>query len=217
MDKNVEEIVDGVKLLHIIANKYNDMEAASKAFHLFVGYFEDKIKKYVEIQASKIGYDEKVAFEAMQCAFNKVWLYPSFDMNKTHCKNEERAIVIWLMRIAASQMHQFSRYGQCAQITPEEDLSIIESTEQFIDFHASDLDPELKMQYFLALDMKLSVLEEKHRIIYLTYMAYQTSGKKLPRNVLSKLRKRLGITQVTVRVYKKEACEALNDLRLLQA
>ena len=60
------------------------------------------------------------------------------------------------------------------------------------------------------------MLDEKHRIIYLTYKAYQTRGKKLPRTLLDKLRKRLGVTQTTIRVYKKEACELLKDFELLK-
>ena len=67
------------------------------------------------------------------------------------------------------------------------------------------------------MDDKISILDEKQRIIYLTYKAYQKSGKKLPRTVLANLRKRLGLRQTTVRVYKKAACEALNDLELLKA
>lgn len=77
-----------------------------------------------------------------------------------------------------------------------------------------DLDASKKLQYVIAMENKLSVLDDKHKIIYMTYKAYYTRGKKLPRSVLEKLRNRLGLTQVTVRVYKREACIALNDLEL---
>lgn len=216
MDKKEESLVDGVHLLKIIANKKNDLEAAKKALMLFTGYFESKIKKYVEVNANKIGYDENVAFEAIQCTFNKVWNYPTFDMKKSRCKNEERAIIIWLMSIATSQMHQYSRMGECAQLKIEEDLSVIETSEEFVSFHIEDWSFEKKMEYVLAFNKRLSILDEKHRIIYLTYKAYQTRGKKLPRTLLNKLRKRLGVSQVTIRVYKREACLALNDLELIK-
>lgn len=71
--------------------------------------------------------------------------------------------------------------------------------------------------YVMALERKIFGLDEKHKIIYLTYKAYQTRGKKLPRTLLEKLRKRLGVSHETIRVYKKEACEAINDLELLKA
>ena len=209
--------IDGVKLLQDIANKGNDQETAEKAFCLFCGYFEDKIKLRVEILASKYGYNENVAFEAIQCAFNKVWLYPTFSMSKSKCKNEENAIIIWLIKIAYSQMCQYLKAGICAKVTQDEDLSVIENAEDFISYYIADLPLERKLELIKMLNDKMSKLDEKHRVIYLTYKAYQTNGKKLPRKLLGKLRKRLGVTQATIRVYKKEACELLNDSKLLKA
>ena len=218
MDRKDSQKVDGVKLIRIIANRNIDEEAARKAFYLFVSYFEIKIKKRVAIFALKYGYNENVAFEAIRCAFNKVWLYPTFDMGKSSCTNEENAIIIWLVKIAFSQMCQFTRTGECARISEEEDLSVIENTEDFVDsFQVAGLDPLKKMQLIEIMEKKLSLLDEKHRIIYLTYKAYQRSGKKLPRKLLEMLRKRLGLSQSAIRVYKKQACEAINDLKLLEA
>lgn len=216
MGKKDEKIVDGLRLLQLIANKDKDRKAAEGAMHLFVGYFETKIMTWCDIHAQKLGYDENVVFEAIQCTFNKVWLYPTFDIRKSRSKDDERAIILWLQAIAASQMHQFSKKGVCAQINTDEDLSIIDSVEAFIDtFKITDLDAETKMQYVMAMEKKLSPLDDKHKIIYMTYKAYYTRGKKLPRTVLEKLRKRLDLTQVTVRVYKREACIVLNDFELL--
>lgn len=218
MENKEATFIDGVQLLRKIAEKDKDHESAERAFRLFVGYFESKLHANVEIQANKLGYNETVAFEAIQCAFNKVWMYPTFDIKKSHCKNAENAIVIWLIQIAISQMHQYSRHGVCAQIKQEEDLSIIEGSCDFVDsYNLLDLSVERKIELVKAMDEKISILGPKHKIIYLTYKAYQKCGKRLPRTVLAKLRKRLGLTQVTVRVYKKEACEALNDLELLNA
>ena len=218
MDRKDSQKVDGAKLIRIIANRNIDEEAARKAFYLFVSYFEIKIKKRVEILALKYGYNENVAFEAIRCAFNKVWLYPTFDMRKSSCTNEENAIIIWLVKIAFSQMCQFTRTGECARISEKEDLSVIENTEDFVDsFQVAGLDPLEKMQLIEIMEKKLSLLDEKHRIIYLTYKAYQRSGKKLPRKLLEKLRKRLGLSQSAIRVNKKQACEAINDSKLLEA
>lgn len=83
-------------------------------------------------------------------------------------------------------------------------------------FHVAGLPLNRKIELVAALDKKMSKLNEKQRVIYLTYKAYQVSGKKLPRRLLDKLRKRLGVTQATIRVYKKQACELLNDSKLLE-
>lgn len=117
METNIGNAFDGVHLLHLIANKDKDRIEAENALNLFTSYFEKKLFKPVEIIASKNGYDENVAFEAIQCAFNKVWNYPTFEMRKSHCKNEENAIINWLIRIAVSQMYDYSRKGVCAHIT----------------------------------------------------------------------------------------------------
>ena len=93
MDRKDSQKVDGVQLIRTIADKDKDEEAAKKALDLFVSSFESKIKKRVEILALNYGYNENVAFEAIRCAFNKVWLYPTFDMGKSSCTNEENAII----------------------------------------------------------------------------------------------------------------------------
>lgn len=217
MDPKLDNCLNSLHLIREIANKNNDLETAKGAFVLFVGLYEDKVKKYAEIQAGKLGYDDNVAFEAAQCTFNKVWLYPTFDMKKAHFKDGNKAVEAWLFAIVLSQMHQFSKMGVCAQITEDEDLSVIETAKDFVDFHNTDLPFEHKLELIKYLDTKLSVLDEKHRIIYLTYKAYHTRGKKLPRTLLSKLRTRLGLTQVTIRVYKREACIAINDKELMES
>ena len=94
-------------------------------------------------------------------------------------------------------------------------MSVIENAKDFVEsFHPTDLSLEKKLECIAFLNKKISALDEKHRIVYLTYKAYQTSGKKLPRKLLDKLRKRLGLTQSTIRVYKNEAFNALNDLSI---
>lgn len=212
MDCMTKNTIDGIQLLRSISNKDKDLECAKQSFALFVSYFEGLLKPYAEIQARNLGLSENVAFEAIQCAFTKVWKYPaSFDMKKSNCKNEENAIVVWLKTIVASQMFDYVRKGVCTQQSNEEDLSIIESAEDFVDYHINDWPIEKKMNLIQAMDKKISVLDEKHKIIYLTYKAYSTRGKKLPRCVLERLRSRLNITQTTIRVYKREAYIAVGD------
>ena len=188
------------------------MEKAKESLALFAAFFEDKIRVYAEVQASHLGLTETAALQAMQCAFAKVWKYPySFDMSKSHCKDEDTAIIVWLKCIVASQLFEYAKNGYCVDQTEEEDLSVIENAQSFVEHHMPDISPDDKMKLVLAFDAKLSALDEKHRIVYLTYKAYELRGKKLPRRLLGKLRNRLSISQTTIRVYKREAYLALND------
>ena len=55
-------------------------------------------------------------------------------------------------------------------------------------------------------------LSEKHKIVYLTYKAYENTGKKnLPRSVGKKLRDKLNLVQNSIQVYKKEANDHINN------
>lgn len=211
MAQTSKKTIDGIALLKLIGDK-NDRERAKDSLALFTTYFEEKIRAYAEVQASHLGLTETEAFQAMQCAFVKVWKYPySFDMEKSRSKDEETAIIIWLKRIVASQLFEYAKNGYCADQTEEEDLSVIENAQGFVEYHMPGISSDKKIGLVQAFDKRLSVLDEKHRIVYLTYKAYEQAGKKLPRRLLEKLRKRLGLTQATVRVYKMEAYRALGD------
>ena len=211
MAQTFKKTINGVALLRLIGDK-NDRERAKDNLALFTAYFEEKIRAYAEVQASHLGLTETDAFQAMQCAFVKVWKYPySFDMEKSRSKDEETAIIIWLKRIVASQLFEYAKNGYCADQTEEEDLSVIENVQSFVEYHMPGISSDKKIGLVQAFDKRLSVLDEKHRIVYLTYKAYEQAGKKLPRRLLEKLRKRLGLTQATVRVYKMEAYRALGD------
>ena len=211
MAQTSKKTIDGIALLKLIGDK-NDRERAKDSLALFTTYFEEKIRAYAEVQASHLGLTETDAFQAMQCAFVKVWKYPySFDMEKSRSKDEETAIIIWLKRIVASQLFEYAKNGYCADQTEEEDLSVIENVQSFVEYHMPGISSDKKIGLVQAFDKRLSVLDEKHKIVYLTYKAYEQAGKKLPRRLLEKLRKRLGLTQATVRVYKMEAYRALGD------
>ena len=98
--------------------------------------------------------------------------------------SEETAIIIWLKRIVASQLFDYAKNGYCVDQKEEEDLSVIENAQCFVEYYTPDMDSDKKMELVLAFNKKLSLLDDKHRIIYLTYKAYELSGKKLPRRLL---------------------------------
>lgn len=57
----------------------------------------------------------------------------------------------------------------------------------------------------------LERLGPKHKIIYLTYQQHAQNGFNLPSHLLEKLRTSLGLTQVTIRTYKKEAFDKIKE------
>lgn len=192
---------DGEKLLKTIAlNKHTNRDEAQKAFVMFCSSYEKRAAQMALVHCSKWKKPESIAYQIVQCAFEKIWLYPSFDKSKSKCKDTDRAILNWIFWIMVHELTLLSQSGDCSH--PEaEDLPLITNPlefigEQFRDEYLSD--EEIKRMK-LELEMLLAGLSEQEITIYLTYKIYDRPGKKMPRNVLNKLRTRYNITQGGIR------------------
>jgi hypothetical protein len=89
----------------------------------------------------------------------------------------------------------------------EESLEVMRDTENLYDLWATgneEDDERLKKSMHL-LDEKMKGMSENMRIIYLTYMAYETQHRYLPRYLTAKLQEITGLPQSTIKVYKQRA------------
>lgn len=202
----------GDVLINIMADKNRSVAEIDAAFQTFCAKYELRLNRLVEVQCVKLGYSAEIAFKAVECAFARVRRYPTFDKMKTKIKNIDDAIVMWLNRIAYTQVLKFKNGNECAEVNEDEDLAVINDATGFYEVvsqrqYMSDEEKEEKIQ---LLNIKLAGMEEKHRIVLLTYLAYESQGKRLPRSLTLKLRTQLNLEQTSIRVYKKEALEALN-------
>lgn len=202
----------GDELISIMADKSRTEIEIDAAFQTFCAKYELRLNRLVEVQCTKLGYSAEIAFKAVECAFARVRRYPTFNKLKTKIKNIDNAIVVWLNKIAYTQVLKFKNGNECAEVNADEDLSVVNDATGFYEVvsqrqYMSDEEKEQKIQW---LNAKLAGMEEKHRIVLLTYMAYESQGKKLPRALTLKLRTQLNLEQSTIRVYKKEALEALS-------
>ena len=201
----------GDVLIDIMADKTRSAKEIDAAFQMFCAKYELRLNRLVEVQCAKLGYSAEIAFKAVECTFARVRRYPTFDKMKTKIKNIDNAIVVWLNKIAYTQVLKFKNGNECAEVNADEDLSVVNDATGFYEVvsqrqYMSDEEKEKKI---LWLNAKLAGMEDKHRIVLLTYMAYESQGKKLPRALTLKLRTQLNLEQSTIRVYKKEALEAL--------
>ena len=202
----------GDVLISIMADKSHSEMEIDAAFQMFCAKYELRLNRLVEVQCAKLGYSAEIAFKAVECAFARVRRYPTFNKLKTKIKNIDNAIVVWLNKIAYTQVLKFKNGNECADVNADEDLSVIDDAVGFYEVvsqrqYMSDEEKEKRIQW---LNAKLAGMDEKHRIVLLTYLAYESHGKKLPRTLTLKLRTQLNLEQSTIRVYKKEALEALN-------
>ena len=193
--------MDGEQLIRTIAlNKERDREEARKAFELFCGYYEERATQIALVLCEKWKKPEGDAYQIVQCAFEKIWLYPSFDKSKSNCKDTDKAILWWINWIMVHELTLLSQNGDCSH--PEaEDLPMITNPSEFIvekfkDEFLSDEDFERMKKVLYKL---VAGLNEQEMTIYLTYKVYETPGKKVPRNILNKLRTRYNISQDGIR------------------
>lgn len=193
--------IDGEHLIKTIAlNKYTNRDKARNAFVVFCSSYENRALQMALVHCGKWKKPERVAYQIVQCAFEKIWLYPSFDKSKSKCKDTERAILNWIFWIVVHELTLLSQSGGCSH--PEaEDLPLITNPLEYIGevFKAEYLSNEDIEKMKLKLEKIVAGLSEQELTIYLTYKVYERPGKKVPRNVLNKLRTRYNITQAGIR------------------
>lgn len=207
-------MIDGAELISRIAAYKNNNEAeAKKAFELFCGYYERRVLQIAEVLCSKWGKPEGYAHDIVQCAFDKVWLYPTFDISKSKFTDIDRAILNWLSRILAHELSLFSRKGNCSHPT-QEDLPLITSSSEFIEniFKDKYISGEKFDAIKLKIDDAISGLNEQERTIFLTYKLYLMTGHTVPRIVLKKLRTKYNISQGGIRQCHHRVSQKIKEL-----
>lgn len=205
----------GSELLEYISFKDEFPNEAELAFYVFHDRYQRDILEKSEIQCSKFEYNEAIAFLAATCTFDKVWKNAhTFSMKKANTKNVDKAILLWMYKILYTQILLFKDSDTCAQPTKEEDLSLIENLDDLVNVYAPEnieKQKELKENYSF-LEKALQGLSLKHKIIYFTYLAYKPEkDKNIPRSVSNKLQEQLELTQASIRVYRKEATDLVNN------
>ena len=151
----------------------------------------------------------------MQCAFEKVWLYPTFVKDKKRFKDTDKAILQWMNKILLHEMTLFSQKGNCSHPEPE-DLPIITDSGMFIENYIDEdyLSPEQFDMVKKRLDDAFAGLSEQEVTIYLTYKLYLKVNDRVPRSVLKKLRARYNITQDAIKHCRLRVEEKLKEVQI---
>lgn len=190
-------------------------EAISReAFKVFTFRFQMELLKKLVPVCKHWGYDEQTATEIAYQTFERVWKYSKFCLSKANQKNPERAILLYLLKIA---QHLLADYHKLKSTEPYPFDGSEEIVAEFPDLSNLQIPIEKKAELQEIYDLirkALDRLTPKHRIIYLTYKQYEQQikdGYKLPRNLLEKLRVKLDLSQTSIRVYKKEAFDTIEE------
>lgn len=183
----------------------NYLDDARAAFVVLTHRFEQDVLGKCTIICRNWGYSDADALELANRTFEKFWEYHSFDKEKRNVADIDLAFKLYLYKIAENELKQAYNDqsdpydGSEKIITSLDDLNIDGDIEK-----ARELRKAKEV-----IDRALSKLTPKHKIIFLTYKAYEEDGHKLPRELLKELRESLNLTQNSIRVYKKQAIEAV--------
>jgi len=188
-------------------------EIAKEAFRVFTFRYQLELLKKLTPICKNWGYDEQVATELAYETFARIWKYPKFDLSKSKQKDYDKAITFYLFGIAKRLLADYKK-NETEEPNPftgdEEIIREMPDIEMFET--GKERKADLKKMYEL-LNEALARLTPKHKIIYLTYKHYESltnEGYNLPRHLTKKLQEELDLTQNSIRVYKKQAIEAVN-------
>lgn len=199
--------MSGPELIELISWKKEYPKEAEQAFTVFCSRYERDLMQKAVIYCLNFNYSEVEALLVTHCTFERIWKYPTFEIKKAKSKNVDTAILMWIYPILYTQIILLGKKNTCAEPSSEEDLSIVSTVEEMIEIRIGE-DIEKKKELKVRLEFinnAMLALSEKHKIIYLTYKAYEEVGKNIPRSVSKKLQEQLDLTHSTIRVYKMEA------------
>lgn len=195
-------------------NEPDYAEIAKEAFRVFTFRYQLDLQKKLITICKNWGYDEQVANEIAYSTFEKVWKYPTFKKEMTKQREFDKGVLFYLYRIASRLLADYKKFehGEVNPFTGDEEI-----IREFPDIDKMELGIERKAilsERYKHIKKALARLSAKHKIIYLTYKQYEREtkdGYKLPRTLLKNLRDELDLTQNSIRIYKNEAFNEVDN------
>ena len=181
------------------------LEIAQNAFRAFFFRFNQDIIKKCRIISKNWGYDKHVGDLIAERTFDRFYKYNGYDHSKSNAKDVDTGVTFYLYRIAQHLLADYRLQESGENINP------FSGNEEIVrEFPNLEKRKDLRGKYEI-IEKALERLSAKHRIIYLTYKAHEKDGYNLPRKLLQSLRDELDLTQASIRVYKKEAFDKVDE------
>jgi DNA-directed RNA polymerase specialized sigma24 family protein len=187
-------------------------ELAEAAFVAFTFRFRAEVIHKCRKVGENWGYDHSVSDSLAERTFERFWKYP-FGFESVNCGSLDidNCARFYLFKIARNCFFDYSK-EQSGEISPfdgSEEIIVSFPTLDNLDISEERAGDLRKIQSII--EQALSTVSPKHKIIYLTYKAYEQEGYRLPRHLLKKLREELALTQNSIRVYKNEAFQTVEE------
>lgn len=198
--------IPGIELLEQMS-RLEDAGKAREAFRVFCAKFGGCLLRYAGVWCEKWGLSVSDGEQGVEITFERVLRHQSFDSSKYEADEMDKRIEIWLKRILHNVLYDI-KAGRLSNLeVKDKSLEVIQNTEALYEMWRTgneDEDENLRNAVRL-LDAKMKGMSENMRIIYLTYMAYESQHQYLPHYVTAKLQEITGLPQSTIRVYKQRA------------
>lgn len=188
------------------------LELAQSAFAALTFRFRAEVIDKCRKIGRHWGFDAQTSDQLAERTFERFWKYP-FSFEASECKKLQIDVCLrlYLFKIANNCFADYSRELDTDRVSPYDGTESV--IVEFPSLDGLDLPDErmddLRKTYDL-IAAALATLSPKHKIIYLTYKAYEKEGYKLPRTLLKKLREELELSQNSIRVYKNEAFQTID-------
>lgn len=201
-----ENELSGMDLLERMADLENE-DDARVAFGLFCAKFGHRLLKYAGACCDKWGLSTVDGERGIDITFERVLRHHSFNPSMYDGQDLDQRIEIWLKSILHNVLYDI-KTGRLSNLeVKDKSLEVVSDSENLYEVMATgneDEDERLRGAVRL-LDEKMKGMSENMRIIYLTYMAYETRHHYLPRYLTAKLQEVTGLSQSTIKVYKQRA------------
>ena len=180
--------IPGIELLNQMSD-LDDADKARDAFKLFCAKFGGCLLRYAGVWCEKWGISVSDGERGVDLTFERVLRHQSFDFTKYEESEMDMRIEIWLKRILHNVLYDIKAGRMSNLEVKDKSLEVIQDTESLYELWKTGNEDE----------------DENMRIIYLTYMAYETQHQYLPQYLTKRLQEITGLSQPTIRVYKQRA------------
>lgn len=196
---------DSYELILLYQDENQSKSVRDSSFYTLVIRFRKDIIHKCEIICKSYGHNMLVAEQIAEATFKSYAKKGAFELEKSNIKNVDIAFKIYLYGIAKRELINFYRLEE-----RKKNGFYSDGTERIVKeiptVNSKGLSIEIRVK--LA---ALNSLPDSHKVVYLTYTKYEKLGCNLPRKLQKELREYLGVTQGTIRTYKKEAKDKIEE------
>lgn len=180
-------------------------DADSNDLFLAISFrFRSDLLKKCEFLCKRNGHDIEVAYTIVDNTFKKYHKYKNFKFDIGKQETVDLSFKFYLYTIAKNERRDFYKREQ------KRKKGLLYTGKESIVKKLPEIDVELLDIESRIIHETLLQLPYSHQVIYLTYKMHEKDGVNMPTKLLEELREHLnGISQPTVRGYKKEAIDKI--------